>query len=113
MNVSSKWSATLALALLPAVGLLGRETSALSTIVESKKEAHRNPVTEISVDFGDVSHISPWYVKRRFPRSASSRGGQLVTLRDALMAVNEFVARDDEMPEHTFAFGWFVVVRVR
>lgn len=105
MNVSSKWSATLALALLPAVGLLGRETSALSTIVESKKEAHRNPVTEISVDFGDVSHISPWYVKRRFPRSASSRGGQLVTLRDALMAVNEFVARDDEMPEHTFAFA--------
>lgn len=105
MKVSSKWSATLALALLPAVGLLGRETSVLASIVEKNKESLRNPATEITVDFGDVSHLSPWYVKRRFPRSASSRGGQLVTLRDALTAVNEFVARDDEMPEHTFAFA--------
>ena len=52
--------------------------------------------------FGDVAHISPWRIRRRFPRSASDRGGQLVTIKDALLAVNELIAKDEEMPERTF-----------
>ena len=64
----------------------------------------RNPTTKICVDFGDVSHISPWQIKRRHPRTGGEKGGQLVTVRDALVALNELIASDIEMPEHTFAF---------
>ena len=78
----------------------------MSSLVVPKNAEQRNPTTEIAVGFGDVSHISPWRVKRRFPRSGGGeRAGQLVTLRDALLALNEFIAKDEEMPEHAFLFG--------
>ena len=77
----------------------------LQSLIVSKDVKWRNPTTEIHVDFGDVRHLSPWRLKWRIPRSSGARGGQLVTLRDALLAINEEVARDDEMPEHTFAFA--------
>ena len=35
----------------------------------------------------------------------SPRGGKPVTLRDAMLAVSEFVTKDEEMPEYTFAFA--------
>ena len=81
-------------------------SSDVSLLVVPKGADARNPTTEIAVGFGDVSHISPWRVRRRFPRTGGgSRSGQPVTLRDALLAVNELVAKDEEMPEHTFAFA--------
>lgn len=79
--------------------------SALSSLIVAKDAKTRNPTTEIAVKFGDVSHISPWRLRRRFPRTGGPRSGQPVTLRDALLAVNEFVAKDEEMPEHTFVFA--------
>lgn len=79
-------------------------TPAASSILVPKGAELRNPVTEIAVGFGDVSHVSPWRVRRRFPRSGGPRSGELVTLRDALRAINAEVAKDEEMPESTFAF---------
>ena len=92
-------------ALLMAVAICGavaEETSAPSSLVVPPKIELRNPTTEISVGFGDVAHLSPWRIRRRFPRSSSARSGQLATLRDALLAINETVAKDEEMPECTF-----------
>ena len=77
----------------------------LQSLIVAKGVKWRNPTTEIHVNFGDVRHLSPWHVKRRIPRGAGARGGQLVTLRDAMLAINKNVAHDDEMPEHTFAFA--------
>ena len=74
----------------------------MSSLVVPAKEEQRNPTTEIAADFGDIAHLSPWRVKRRFPRSVEKKGGQLVTLRDAMVAINELVAKDEEMPEHSF-----------
>ena len=74
----------------------------MSSLVVPAKEEQRNPTTEIAADFGDIAHLSPWRVKRRFPRSVENRGGQLVSLRDAMVAINEIVAKDEEMPEHSF-----------
>ncbi len=76
----------------------------LSSLVVPRGEDVRNPTTEIAVGFGDVRHLSPWRIKRRFPRNGGVRGGQPVMLRDALLAISEVVAKDEEMPEHTFAF---------
>ena len=79
---------------------------AISSLVIPKGGEARHPATELTVGFGDVSHLSPWKIKRRIPRTGgNSRGGQPVKLRDALLAVNEVVAKDEEMPEHTFAFA--------
>ena len=77
----------------------------MSSLVVPKDVEQRNPTTEIHVGFGDVHHLSPWRLKRRFPRNGGARGGQLVTLRDAMLAINEVVAKDEEMPEHTFLIG--------
>lgn len=85
-------------------GLAG-SPPAPSPLVVTKGEEVRNPTTEIAVGFGDVSHLSPWRLRRRFPRSVDVRGGQPTTLRDALDAINKVVAADDEMPEHTFEFA--------
>ena len=80
--------------------------SAISSLVVPKDGQSRHPTTEIVVGFGDVSHLSPWQIKRRIPRTGGNpRGGQPVKLRDALLAVNEVVAKDEEMPEHTFVFA--------
>ena len=81
------------------------EEKGFQDLIVPKGAAWRHPTTEIQVGFGDVHHLSPWRVKRRFPRNGGARGGQLVTLRDAMRAINELVARDDEMPEHTFAIA--------
>ena len=91
--------------LLAFAALAADSSSAVSPIVVRKHEEMRNPTTEIAVSFGDVSHLSPWRLRRRFPRSAGTRGGQPTTLRDALDAINKVVAADDEMPEHTFEFA--------
>ena len=85
--------------------LAADEVFKLSSLVVPNGAKQRNPATEISVDVGDVAHLSPWHVKRRFPRSSGQRGGQLVTLRDALLALNETIANDDEMPAHAFGFA--------
>ena len=90
------------------VGIAGGvagETFTMSSLVVPKGAVQKNPTTEIAVSFGDVAHLSPWCVKRRFPRSVNERGGQLVTLREAMIAINETVAKDEEMPEHTFTFA--------
>ena len=96
-------------ALLVAAGVVlgaqADEPFTLSSLVAPSNKLQKNPTTEISVGFGDVAHLSPWRIRRRFPRSVSERGGQLVTLRDALLAINEIVAKDDEMPAHTFALA--------
>ena len=92
--------------LLSCAVLAADSSSAISSLVVPKDGQSRHPTTEIVVGFGDVSHLSPWRIKRRFPRTGNyPRGGQPVKLRDALQAVTEFVAQDDEMPEHTFAFA--------
>ena len=97
------WSVpTVLLAAFAACVAVADEPFALSSLVVPPKTEQRNPTTEISVSFGDVAHVSPWRVRRRFPRSANGRGGQPVTLRDALLAINEIVAKDEEMPERTF-----------
>ena len=88
-----------------ALAVLAASPSAPSPLVVPKSEEARNPTTEVAVGFGDVSHLSPWRLRRRFPRSAGARGGQPATLRDALEAINKVVAADDEMPEHTFEFA--------
>ena len=91
--------------LLAFAALAADSSSAISPIVVRKNEEMRNPTTEIAVSFGDVHHLSPWRIRRRFPRSSGARGGQPATLRDALDAINKVVAADDEMPEHTFEFA--------
>ena len=83
-------------------GAWADEPFRMSSLIVPFDKLQKNPSTEISVGFGDIAHLSPWRIKRRFPRSVSERGGQLVTLRDALLAINEVVAKDDEMPEHAF-----------
>ena len=96
------------LAALMAVGGIASasdEPFKMSSLIVPSDRLQKNPTTEIAVGFGDVAHLSPWRIKRRFPRSVSERGGQLVTLRDALLAINEVVAKDEEMPEHAFAIA--------
>ena len=91
--------------LLAFAALAADSSSAISPIVVRKNEEMRNPTTEIAVSFGDVHHLSPWRIRRRFPRSSGARGGRSATLREALDAINTVVAADDEMPEHTFEFA--------
>lgn len=62
------------------------------------------PNTVVSLDFGDVKRLSPWRIRRKFARS-SRRGGQHVTIREALEALNEVIAKDEEMPEVAFRFA--------
>ena len=62
------------------------------------------PNTVVSLDFGDVKRLSPWRIRRKFARS-SGRGGQHVTIREALEALNEVIAKDEEMPEVAFKFA--------
>ena len=62
------------------------------------------PNTVVSLDFGDVKRLSPWRIRRKFARS-SGRGGQHVTIREALEALNGVIAKDEEMPEVTFKFA--------
>ncbi|MBO7685741.1 MAG: hypothetical protein J6V72_05125, partial [Kiritimatiellae bacterium] len=105
-TIKARAGAFLAGMLLSFAVLAADSAPAVSPLVVPKGEEARHPTTEIAVGFGDVSHISPWRLKRRFPRTGGHpRSGQLVTLRDALLAVNEVVAKDEEMPEHTFAFA--------
>ena len=63
-----------------------------------------SPNTLVAVDFGDVKRLSPWRVRRKFTK-ASGRKGARVTVREAFLALNEFVAEDEEMPDETFAFA--------
>ena len=105
-TIEVRMGAFLAGMLLSFVALAADSAPAISSLVIPKDGEARNPPTEIAVGFGDVKHLSPWRVKRRFPRTGGNpRGGQPVKLRDALLAVNEVVAKDEEMPEHTFAFA--------
>ncbi len=105
-TIEARMGAFLAGMLLSFVVLAADSAPAISSLVVPKDGEARNPPTEIAVGFGDVSHLSPWRIKRRFARTAGNpRGGQPVKLRDALLAVNEFVAKDEEMPEHTFTFA--------
>ncbi len=105
-SVEARVGTLLAGLLLSCAALAADSPSAMSSLVVPKDGEARHPPTEIGVGFGDVSHLSPWRIKRRFPRTGGNpRGGQPVRLRDALQAVNEFVAQDEEMPEHTFAFA--------
>ena len=62
------------------------------------------PNTVVSFDFGDVKRLSPWRIRRKFARS-SGRGGQHVTIREALEALNGVIAKDEEMPEVAFKFA--------
>lgn len=105
-TIEARMGAFLAGMLLSFVVLAADPPPAISSLVIPKDGEARNPPTEIAVGFGDVSHLSPWRIKRRFARTGGNpRGGQPVKLRDALLAVNEFVAKDEEMPEHTFTFA--------
>lgn len=70
---------------------------------EQRRAQLLNPTTEISLSFGKASMMSPWKVKRSYGKD-SGRNGQKVTLRDALKAINEYVAAGDAMPEHVFEF---------
>ena len=79
------------------------ETTKLNVLSEMRVTEQKVPTTEIQVGFGDVKRLSPWRVRQRYGRASGRKG--LVSLHDALMAVNESVAQDEEMPEHTFAFA--------
>ena len=103
--LSLKAFAALLVASGVAMGTCADEPFRLSSLIVQHDRLQKNPSTEIAVGFGDIAHLSPWRIKRRFPRSVSERGGQLVTLRDALLAINEVVAKDEEMPEHAFAIA--------
>ena len=104
--IEARAGACLAGVFLSCAALSADTPPAVSSLVIPKGGEARNPTTELVVGFGDVSHLSPWQVKRRIPRTGGNpRGGQLVKLRDALQAVNELVAKDVEMPEHTFTFA--------
>lgn len=70
---------------------------------EQRRAQLLNPTTEISLSFSKASMMSPWKVKRSYGKD-SGRNGQKVTLRDALKAINEYVAAGDAMPEHVFEF---------
>ena len=94
-----------ALSCLVCIPLSADEGFTLSSLIAPQDRLQKNPTTEVHVDFGDVHHLSPWRIKRRFPRNGGAKGGQLVTIRDAMLAINELVAKDEEMPEHTFAFA--------
>ena len=63
-----------------------------------------SPNTLVAVDFGDVKRLSPWRVRRKFTK-ASGRKGARVTVREALRALNEVLAEDEEMPDEAFAFA--------
>ena len=100
MTVPVRLATTALAAALPALAASAaaqteEARSALSSIIVAKDGETRNPTTEIAVGFGDVSHISPWRLRRRFPRSVGERGGQPTTLRDALEAINKVVAADE------------------
>ena len=103
--LSLKAFVVLFVASVVAMGGRADEPFRLSSLIVPPDRLQKNPSTEISVGFGDIAHLSPWRIKRRFPRSVSERGGQLVTLRDAMLAINEVVAKDEEMPEHAFAIA--------
>ena len=79
------------------------EKTGKNVLLEMSVAEQKSPTTEIVVGFGDVKRLSPWRVRQRYGRASGKRG--LVTVRDALAAINELVAQDDEMPEHTFAFA--------
>jgi len=79
------------------------EASGRNVITEMRVAEQNSPTTEIAVEFGDVARLSPWRVKQRYGRSSGKRG-KLVTVRDALLAINELVAVNDEMPEQLFEF---------
>ncbi len=74
-----------------------------NVLTEQSVAEQRSPTTEIEVDFGDLSRLSPWRVKQRYNR-ASGKRGQPVRLREALEAINGIVAEDEEMPEEVFQF---------
>ena len=103
--LSLKLFTVLFVATIVAIGAQADEPFSLLSLIVPHDRIHKHPTTEIAIGFGDVEHLSPWRVKRRFPRSVSERGGQLVSFRDAMLAINEFIAKDEEMPAHTFAFG--------
>ena len=103
--LSLKLFTVLVVAAIVAIGAQADEPFSLLSLIVPHDRIHKHPTTEIAIGFGDVEHLSPWRVKRRFPRSVSERGGQLVSFRDAMLAINEFIAKDEEMPAHTFAFG--------
>ena len=79
------------------------EKTGKNVLLEMSVAEQKIPTTEIVVGFGDVKRLSPWRVRQRYGRSSGRRG--LVTVRDALAAINELVAQDDAMPENTFAFA--------
>lgn len=62
-----------------------------------------NPSTEISIGVGDAKILSPWRVKHRHGRE-SGKSGELVTVLDALKAVNEYLSNVDSMPGNIFTF---------
>lgn len=82
--------------------IISEETNR-NVLKEQKRAQLLNPTTEISLSFGKASMMSPWKVKRSYGKD-SGRNGQKVTLRDALKAINEYVAAGDAMPEHVFEF---------
>lgn len=83
--------------------IISEETNR-NVLKEQKRAQLLNPTTEISLSFGKASMMSPWKVKRSYGKD-SGRNGQKVTLRDALKAINEYVAAGDAMPEHVFEFN--------
>ena len=105
MNTLAQLFAATLFALTTASSVIADEAYKLWTLVAPRDAEQRNPTTEIHVKFGDVAHLSPWRVKRRHPRTGGPRGGQLVSLHDALLAISELVAMDEEMPAHTFEFN--------
>lgn len=102
----TKWR-TAALAAAVAAGVCAGEFRMASLVVpKGGGDNTHHPVTEIAVAFGDVAELSPWHVRRRYPRhDAGEHNGKVVTVREALLAVNDLVAQDQDMPERTFEFA--------
>lgn len=78
-------------------------TSKRNVLNDMKYAGKLNPSTQIILSFGDAKILSPWKVKCYHSRKNGAKK-QLVTIREALEAVNASISAIDSMPGHVFEF---------
>ena len=78
-------------------------TSKRNVLNDMRRAEKLNPSTQIILSFGDAKILSPWKVKCYHSRKNGAKK-QLVTIREALEAINASISAIDSMPEHVFEF---------
>lgn len=78
-------------------------TSKRNVLNDMRHAEKFNPSTQIILSFGDAKILSPWKVKCYHSRKNGAKK-QLVTIREALEAINASISAIDSMPEHVFEF---------